>query len=123
MTEQNGLGRSATERLRELLDERGVEYRFNESTKVFEWHFEGTDGEGSAHATEVNGGINIIACSLTPEQAIEATLGRETCEVEGSYEDPLYLQQVYQLSCGHEVMWEYAVAPDFCPWCGRRVVE
>ena len=70
---------TATETLRQLLDERGVEYRFKESTKVFEWHFDGTDGEGSAHATEVNGGINIIACSLTPEQAVEATLGRGTC--------------------------------------------
>ncbi len=50
---------TATDELRRLLDERGVEYRFNESTKVFEWHFEGTDGEGSAHATEVDGGINI----------------------------------------------------------------
>lgn len=68
---------SATDELQAMLDERGVEYRFNEITKVFEWHFEGTDGDGSAHATEVQGGINIIACSLTPEQAIAATLGRE----------------------------------------------
>ena len=82
MTEYDGVERStATEELRRLLDERGVEYRFNEITKVFEWHFEGTDGDGSAHATEVHGGINIIACSLTPEQAITATL-----ESDGEYE-------------------------------------
>lgn len=66
---------TATEELRRLLDERGVEYQFNEIIKVFEWHYEGTDGDGFAHATEVQGGINIIACSLTPEQAIAATLG------------------------------------------------
>lgn len=70
---------TATDELRCLLDERGVEYRFNDITKVFEWHFEGTDGDGSAHATEVNGGINIIACSLTPEQAVAATLGPRMC--------------------------------------------
>lgn len=70
MTDSN-----ATDELRRLLDERGVEYRVNETTKVFEWYFDGTDGEGSAHATEVNGGINIMACSLTPAQAIAATLG------------------------------------------------
>lgn len=64
-----------TDEMHRLLTEAGVEYRFNDATKVFEWHFDGTDGEGSAHATEVNGGINIIACSLTPEQAIAATLG------------------------------------------------
>ena len=70
----------ATGKLRSMLDKRGVEYRFNENTKVFEWHFEGTDGEGHAHATEVGGGINIIACSLTPEQAINATLGPKITE-------------------------------------------
>lgn len=68
---------TATEELRRMLDERGVDYRFNDATKVFEWHFDGTDGEGSAHATEVDGCINIIACSLTPAQAIAATLGDE----------------------------------------------
>lgn len=118
MTEQNGLERSATDRLRALLDERGVEWR-----KVGMDGTAWSEGAGAVRADEYERGLLLVERTMSPEQAIEATLGRETCEVEGSYEDQLYLQQVYQLSCGHEVMWEYTVAPDFCPWCGRRVVE
>ena len=70
-----------TDELHKMLTKAGVEYRFNDATKVFEWHFDGTDGKGSAHATEVDGGINIIACSLTPEQAIAATVGRDNSVV------------------------------------------
>lgn len=119
---------TATERLRQLLDERGVEYRLNEHTKVFEWHFDGTDGEGSAHATEVKGGINIIACSLTPEQAVEATLGRGTC---GNASDfPKY--EFVCSACGGrlDILDEFdnptvqhddgSFGPRYCPSCGRK---
>lgn len=134
---------TATETLRQLLDERGAEYKLNEYTKVFEWHFDGTDREGSAHATEVNGGINIIACSLTPMQAVEATLGMGTCKMdtfadvkfqdvdedeEGCYE----IGALAECSeCGAIVLMppEYAhfdreslfAATRFCPNCGRLV--
>lgn len=111
--------KSSTEVLRELLDERGAEYRFNESTKVFEWHFEGTDGEGSAHATEVNGGINIIACSLTPEQAIEATLGRGNAGRyvglrQGEYWERTENSDYYCGGCG----WKVTDHDSYCPECG-----
>lgn len=135
---------TAMERVRELLDERGVEYRFNERTKVFEWHFDGTDGEGSAHATEVDGGVNIIACSLTPEQAIAATLGSCNClnsertgtciadetetisvrgDTRGYYFDKHFTIHVMECSeCGHtyeHVNGDY----EYCPRCGRRIVR
>lgn len=118
---------TATDELRRLLDERGVEYKYNEYTKVFEWHFDGTDGNGSAHATEVHGGINIMACSLTPKQAIDATLERGEChetkrEGRGFYGTG-YNSWVYELSCGHYFEWRYSSPPRFCPWCGRRIVE
>ena len=136
---------TATEVLRRLLDERGVEYRFNDATKVFEWHFDGTDGEGSAHATEVNGGVNIIACSLTPEQAIAATLGSSSCtnnctngertgtctadETEtwecvcdqiGRYGKRVTVHVMECSECGHtyeHVNGDY----EYCPHCGRRL--
>ena len=66
---------TATERVRELLDERGVEYGFVHGYKIFHWDYDGANGKGSVFATEVDGGINIIAYGLTPEQAIAATLG------------------------------------------------
>jgi rRNA maturation endonuclease Nob1 len=113
---------NVTEELRRLLEERGMEYRFNESTKVFEWHFDGTDGEGSAHATEVNGGINIIACSLTPEQAVEATLGRRTCHVMtiGEFNDEGTEYYDRCSNCGYEFDDD---PPNYCPNCGRKVVS
>lgn len=134
---------SSTKILRRLLDERGVEYRFNESTKVFEWHFEGTDGEGSAHATEVNGGINIIACSLTPEQAIAATLGRGTCRnvaVPDEYSDrpftcsecgargPMgngtyHLASSWAMEDGTLAFGDSWPVWKYCPNCGRKVVD
>lgn len=117
---------SATDELRRLLDERGVEHRFNERTKVFEWHFDGTDGEGSAHATEVDGGINIIACSLTPQQAIDATLGRGTChavfEVDAMSEDERIGEYVCS-ECGETFGDGRDQRPRYCPNCGRKVVE
>ena len=113
----------ATDELRRMLDERGVEYRFNDATKVFEWHFDGTDGEGSAHATEVNGGVNIMACSLTPEQAIAATLGQGECRVmphsDGSAYPLVRFCEGVCSECGEEFPTGY----NFCPNCGRRVVE
>lgn len=111
-----------TETLHAMLDERGVEYRFNEITKVFEWHFDGTDGEGSAHATEVNGGINIIACSLTPEQAIVATLGRGTCHnIKASWPSLFECDE-----CGYSNDDTYYGSEGhfkFCPNCGAKVVD
>lgn len=111
---------TATEELRAMLDERGVEYRFNEYTKVFEWHFDGTDGEGSAHATEVDGGINIIACSLTPEQAIAATLGRGTCRLISA---PQYGEGCQECSACGEVLDGNLFDGGRCPHCGAKVVD
>lgn len=117
---------SATDELSRLLSERGVEYQLNEVTKIFEWHFDGTDGEGSAHAAEVHGGINIIACSLTPEQAVEATLGRGECHLmrHGSLAD---WPDMVCWSCSVcNFGWHHDVNDkqfSYCPNCGARVTE
>ena len=29
----------------------------------------------------------------------------------------------YELSCGHEVNWDTAEHPNYCPYCGAKVVE
>ena len=68
---------TATERVRELLDERGVEYGFVHGYKIFHWDYDGANGKWSVFAKEVDGGIKIIAYGLTPEQAVAATLGQE----------------------------------------------
>lgn len=74
MTEQNGVERSATERLRALLDERGVEYGGSEVVVYFE------DLRGykvsAWDAPRRYGDVLSICLTATPEQAVEATLGR-----------------------------------------------
>lgn len=125
---------TATDELRRMLDERGVKYRLNERTKVFEWRFDGTDGDGSAHATEVDGGINIIACSLTPSQAIDATLGRGTCRkvylvetsddlLESWYPIAVYLHRESAEDCAEALRKEEDGIKQFARVSELRVVD
>ncbi len=128
MTEQNGVGRStATDELRRLLDERGVEWDY---------------GIGGAYTTEFSAnGVMLnfrdwgdgVICStiLTPEQAIAATLGTGTCH--DIAETPRYTDKTrFECSaCGYEYSavggfgCDYGDSPDFdyCPNCGRKVVD
>ena len=113
---------TATEELRRLLDERGVEWDY-----------------GIAGATTTSfsvNGINLtftpmrdgLVCStiLTPAQAIAATLGAGECTLESAhgYCDP-YVRTAYQieLSCHTLDAWDDPVPPSYCPYCGKRVVE
>ena len=122
---------TATDELRRMLDERGVEWSNvrndgSESNFFTEWQFDGIDGR--ATATEWSAGNNlsmaIYRWSLTPEQAIAATLGRGTCHME--YRDELSGQELYPTeayecsACGGITA---DGKPDYCPYCGREVVE
>lgn len=63
---------TATERLRQLLDERGVEWTYGDGTVSFD------NGERWFHAWAYNDGMMCVSMGyLTPEQAVEATLGHE----------------------------------------------
>ena len=123
---------SATERLRALLDERGVEWRERvwggkHSVTTFwnargvRWHYrENRFGELRMHAD-----------GLTPEQAIAATLGPGTCHDDGDPSDFCCSEcgvrmftdtsDTYTMiaSDGHTIIKH----PNYCPNCGRRVVE
>ena len=113
---------SATDELRRMLHERGVKYWFSESTKVFEWHFDGVNGEGCAYATEVHGGINIIAGDFTPEQVIAATLGAGTCRLEPwEMERDTGYYDCMQCGCGYVADVGDWAEWHFCPNCGRRI--
>ena len=118
---------TATEELSRMLDERGKEHRVWPSGLVI-WHDEGSwvyeysppkgDGDywgGILHAT-------LRHC--TPEQAVEATLGRGTCHnAARSYLDFLcsecgfvhYHSDENDSGDGNE--WHY------CPSCGAEVVN
>ncbi len=130
MTEQNGLERSsATEELRRLLDERGVEYKDRNvfGKHVFHW---GKPFHG-AMFTDAGEWTELVVENASPEQAVEATLGRGACR--DLAEKPEYRDKT-EFKCS-ECGYEYSAiggfgcdagdAPDFryCPNCGRKVVD
>ena len=110
---------TATDELRKMLDERGV--------KWWEGWYKGStlyDGaNGIRYVADTALGELFIrnVLPITPEQAVEATLGRGTCR-EAKIER-------YWRGCGEcGYIWEYMYgigkceSPRFCPNCGRRVV-
>lgn len=112
---------SATDELRRLLDERGVEhYDGTESTLWLK------DEHGyRASADEVsNGMMQLHVWCTTPEQAVAATLGRGTCRIDlvgyNEREDRFQCR-----SCDWSMSVKRGTWPHFnyCPNCGKRVVE
>ena len=111
---------SATEVLRRLLDERGVEWRrtphYSSESIDNETVFRGEGIEWLAN-DHLNGrlGLHTVRYEITPEQAIDATLGRGTCHdtaLEGEWFECSECGTVRQL-----------IQPRYCPNCGRKVVE
>ena len=135
---------TATDELRRLLDERGVEWT-EPNNKARSHTTYWTAGFLRCIAVEFNDGMVSIASSsddITPAQAVEATLGRGTCKVD-SFADVRFTEEDNQ---GHD--YEYATlaecsecgaillmpppyiwydenslyaATNFCPNCGREV--
>ena len=106
---------SATERLRALLTERGVEWRktphYSSESQDNETVFEGNGIEWYAN-DHMNGrlGLRALRYEVTPEQAVEATLGRGTCHVAAFG---------FCSECGARMDGIYQ---HYCPNCGRRCV-
>lgn len=109
---------TATDELRRLLDERGVE-----------WVASGTDtcwtsADGyPMRAWDTTNGTHMRVADLTPEQAVEATLGRGTCHVERMPKDQ-NLRCRSWLACS-ECGWGLPtlMPANYCPNCGRKVVD
>ena len=133
MTEYNGVERSKTEQLRKLLDDRGVKWKAlsdrqegDYTITATRWH----DDEGNLLTMcicEPDGSTWDFFWYPTPEQAVEATLGRGTCKVVGhgltACDDIEF--HWYTLSCGHRLrtLWAADTVGMYCPECGRRVEE
>ena len=119
---------TATDELRSLLDERGVEWWQSANTLgcVFtRWH---SPLFGDEVCAMENGeeGLVLFDHFVTPEQAIDATLGRGTChavfEVDAMSEDERIGEYVCS-ECGETFGDVRDQQPNYCPNCGRRVVE
>ncbi|MBR2683289.1 MAG: hypothetical protein IKE22_08500 [Atopobiaceae bacterium] len=121
---------SSTKILRRLLDERGAEWMPSVFDPQHETFYSVDNGVGFIVTEFPEIQRMSLACDMriTPEQAVEATLGLGTCEVEG-YDDGMdegmdgewfaYAPPTWYLSCGHEAYG--SERPHYCPVCGRKV--
>ena len=116
---------TATERLRALLDERGVEW-----ASAHEWEgrtfWPNADGV-NATASDYGSGL-LVHAVMSPEQAVAATLVRGTCRMElPDLCGPAYTDVYVCSECGGEVMVGTVMGvsdvPKWCPWCGRKVEQ
>ena len=116
---------SATDELRRLLDERGVEWRGGLPTETMVE----ADGLDLLYVALPDGRVRaFIRNYLAPERAVEATLGRGTCRMcKRKGYDREYLHHYECSECGEEVLRSSVMGesepPRFCPECGRRVEQ
>ena len=127
---------TATDELRKLLDERGVEYYKHEDGEPLRELHEGRDDATSWRV----GGANVCAVPFddytfdlwidhaTPEQAIAATLGSGTCEyaIKDNMNETEGMGDVWiECSACHCAFDYYAdewlMNMHYCPNCGARV--
>lgn len=122
---------TATETLRALLDERGVEWRAKDWTDDYSdgvWSCTGWNGYVAVNKDNDDSpnrdGKVFVSGYFTPEQAVEATLGRGTCQVD-STENWLPAERYHRCKhCGAFFAVLDAssdIPPRFCPNCGRKV--
>ena len=109
-----------TDELRRMLDERGVKWipvAWNPKRETF---YHAANGVGFC-ADEYTDGVKIYTdATITPEQAVEATLGRGECTYEiAAFGDGKAWFECSE--CGGMVSAEYD-PPKYCPHCGCKVV-
>lgn len=114
---------TATDELRRMLDERGVEWEADDGKYVKETYWPYTDELEAAFA-EYDDGTTRFACStcgFTPEQAIAATLGAGTCK--RVFYEPTGVYVCSECGRGLSKKLDKYCYLHYCPNCGRRVVE
>lgn len=112
---------TATDELRRLLDERGVEWQDFDDEPT--WM--GSDGEMHYARQEFTfNGLtgNVTVYHLTPEQAVEATLGRGECRLIPTRDKPR--SKAPTLTCSKCGWWTERINDrvNYCPNCGRKVM-
>lgn len=110
---------TATDELRALLDERGVEWGETDTYRLLVTSWNDASGHSWVFMEHRDGSFSkLTAYHLTPAQAIAATLGRGTCTM--AHED------------GNDTWWScnecdadvyLPTRPKFCWNCGREVVD
>lgn len=103
---------TATEELCALLDARGAEWDRGLGS-IVEW-VGANERLCRAYARPEPLTVDVAMISVTPAQAVEATLGRGTCKRTWTG-----LEMICS-GCGHQMTDQTAL---FCKNCGREVVE
>ena len=115
---------TATDELRRLLDERGVEWWQSANTLgcVFTRWQSPLFGDEVCAMENGEEGLVVFDHYLTPEQAIDATLGRGTCH---AVEVPMGIHDdaTATVCSACRVAIDELSEMNYCPNCGRRVVE
>lgn len=116
---------TATEELRRLLDKRGVEWMPTAWNPQRETFYRTANGVGIC-ADEYTDGVRIHTdATVTPAQAVEATLGRGTCRLvrHGNLADHDYIACWSCSECSFG--WHHSIYDkqfSYCPNCGRHCV-
>lgn len=116
---------SELDQLRELLIAKGMEYREHEAPATDCIAF--FDGNGWHDCWEsVDGEVN-VTFSMTPAQAIAATLGRGTCKpiLNSEYKHAPYINDwIVCSACGTRLAERFGIVwQRYCPHCGARITE
>lgn len=122
-----------TDELHRLLDERGVEwkrYKPNPWTDMTAWDIDASDPRREVEAGFMeftDTGVTLLRLwNATPEQAIDATLGRGECQIETT-ENWLPAERYHRCKeCGAffaALDASHDIPPRYCPNCGRKVVS
>lgn len=115
---------TATDIFRAMLDERGVEWREVSPNKT-KWRHGGIEyvatnawPRNDATRTKL-----VLHAMLTPEQAVEATMGMGECRYEWSLADNGWADHTCS-ACGYVENTDIHVGLgwNFCPNCGAKVV-
>ena len=115
---------TATDELRRMLDERGVEWWEMNPCKI-KWNSPILGGPVAARYWNGEMVLDTGYIAVAPEQAIEATLGRGTCH----NAMPLlssgmpYPDSWMCSECGGRMDGIILETGSYCPNCGRKVVE
>lgn len=112
---------TATEELRHMLDERGVKWMGTAYAKPTQGHPTNTSlGEeyNNAEFIEYFDGNVLRLFDITPEQAIEATLGRGTCHDESGGDPCVFVCSCCGAAYDHPENQTIA----YCPNCGAKVM-
>lgn len=113
---------TATDKLRRMLDERGVKYDTaatvnSEIVATFWYDRDGESCSALEGEDDIPGGELSVQVLLTPAQVVDATLGRGTCEDVSGGDSCAFVcsecDAVYDHPADEPIL--------YCPNCGRRV--